>query len=115
MCTSPLLDSPSVDVTLLSRCLSNVEYSTCKFYKEVDQVKTSYEVASREYGKPILLIHALSKPIRSECKFYKLMSHESGSYLAACEVLRRYLNIYEVNLCASHWNDCPFRRLGESL
>lgn len=115
ICTSPSLDTPSADVTLLSRCLSSVEYATCKFYKNADQLRVQYETASREYGKPILIIHALNKPVRSECRFYRLLGHESGSHLAACDILKRYLNVYEVNLCASYWSECPFRRLGEAL
>ena len=112
LCTSPLLDKPTTDVTLLSRCLSNVEYSTCRFFKELNQSVSTRE-EGKEYGRPILIIHGLTKPLRSECKFFKLFTHESGNYLAACDILRRYLNLYEVDLCIKYWSECPFRKCGD--
>ncbi|MEM0453303.1 MAG: hypothetical protein QXO98_01400 [Sulfolobales archaeon] len=109
-----MLDKPSSDVTLISRCLSTTEYTSCKFFRE-SQISPSliHEQIGREYGRPILMIHGLTKPEKSECQFFKLVSHESGNYLAACDVLRRYLSIYEVRLCAQLWADCPYRRQAE--
>lgn len=98
----------------MSRCLSSSEFISCKFFKESQTgVSVTHEQVGREYGRPIIMIHGLKKPERSECKFFKLISHESGNYLAACDVLRRYLNIYEVSLCSQLWADCPYRKLAE--
>ncbi|MEM0361484.1 MAG: hypothetical protein QXY36_02460 [Sulfolobales archaeon] len=109
-----MLDKPTSDVTLTSRCLSPSEYASCKFFREAQPIKSViHEQVGREYGKPILMIHGLSRPEKSECKFFKLISHESGNYLAACDVLKRYLNIYEVRLCSQLWADCPYRKQAE--
>lgn len=109
-----MLDKPTSDVTLTSRCLSPSEYASCKFFREAQPAKSVlHEQVGREYGKPILMIHGLSRPEKSECKFFKLISHESGNYLAACDVLKRYLNIYEVRLCGQLWVDCPYRKQAE--
>ncbi len=114
LCTSPALDKPSSDVTLPSRCLGQ-GYTTCKFFRDVDTSIIPEAKSGREYGRPILMIHGLNKPMKSDCKYFRLLNHESGSYLAACEVLKRYLNIYEVPLCINYWNDCPFRKLQDEI
>lgn len=115
LCTSPALDKPTADVTLPSRCLSQ-GYTTCRFFKDISTSPTTSDArSSREYGRPILMIHGLNKPMKSDCKYFKLLNHESGSYLAACEVLKRYLNMYEVSLCVDYWNDCPFRKLQDEI
>ncbi|MCS7108329.1 MAG: hypothetical protein RMH77_05695 [Sulfolobales archaeon] len=72
-----------------------------------------HDQVGREYGRPILMIHGLSKPEKSDCRFYRLFTHESGNYLAACHLLRRYLNIYEARLCNQYWADCPYRKQAE--
>ncbi len=98
-------------MTLTSRCLSPSEFISCKFFRESQAgVGVIHEQIGREYGRPIVMIHGLRKPERSECKFFKLISHESGNYLAACDVLRRYLNMYEVRLCSQLWVDCSYRK-----
>lgn len=116
LCTSPILERPSSDITLPSRCAGGPEtYVSCRFYKDIEESKVENRHVIRDYGKPILIIHGLSKSMKSDCPFFKLLAHESGAYLAVCEVLKRFLNVYEVSICANYWNDCPLKRLGMRL
>jgi len=114
LCTSPALDEPSKDPVIPSICLSNREvYSKCRYYREVSGREP--REFSGKYGKPLLLIHSISRIPRSMCEYFVVEKHESGTYLAACHVLDRYLTRYEVHLCENHWKDCPYRKIGIKL
>lgn len=111
VCTSPMLDSPSNEPVIPARCLGDENiYRTCRYYKEPGDTIKPYRPGF--FGKPLLLIHSISRVPRSECDFFVVEKHESGCYLAACKVLGRYLTRYEVALCESHWDSCPYRRVG---
>ena len=113
VCTSPLLESPSPDPVIPSICLSDDSYVRCRYY--VEPRGREVRGFSGRFGKPLLLIHSISRLPRSNCEFFIVEKHESGAYLAACEVLRRYLTRYEVRLCEEYWRDCPYRRIGRRL
>ncbi len=110
MCTSPLLDTPSADPVIPQRCLSDASYKDCKYFKDLSESNIS-----PNYGKPLLLIHSLSTQPRCSCEYFIYTQHESGTYVAACKVLRRYLTRYEVKLCEKKWRECPFRKIGLKL
>lgn len=111
LCTSPLLESPSADPVIPQKCLSEVSYRDCKYYKETGKE----EVTTLGFGKPLLLIHSLSKKPQCNCEFLVIIQHESGAYIAGCKVLCRYLTRYEVKLCEKKWQECPFRKVGIKL
>jgi hypothetical protein len=118
MCTSPLLETPSSDPVLIARCLGSSEvYGRCRYYTEPkgESLEMKRAIGVRKLGKPLLLIHSISEPLKSKCDFYSLIRHESGSYLASCSVLGRYLTRYEASLCVKGWEDCPFRKMGIKL
>lgn len=108
-CTSPALGGgPDNSVINVSVCLGGPEqYTRCKFY--VAPPKDS-SASLKRYGKPLMLINSLPKEPRSGCEFFRVIRHDSGVFLASCEVLGRYLTRYEVSLCEKYWRDCPFRR-----
>ena len=113
-CTSPALERPSTDPVIPQKCLGDeTVYRACKYYREPTSIslKAAQPYISK-FGKPLLLIHSLSKKPSSGCKFFIVEKHESGAYLAACDVLGRYLTRYEVPLCERHWENCPYRRVG---
>ena len=110
MCTSPLLGEPSRDVVDYSTCLGDESvYKGCRFYTESSPRRRE---RVGPMGKPLLLVHSLSTKPKSGCEFFFVEEHESGSYLAGCEVLGRYLTRYDVKLCEKHWIDCPYRKIG---
>ena len=117
-CHSPALGEPSSDPVINAVCLgSEAVYKKCPFYRERAEVRREEGVRRRsgKYGRPLLLIHSLKKCPKSDCEFFVVEEDESGAYLAACNVLRRYLTRYEVPLCENHWKDCPYRRIGITI
>lgn len=94
-------------------------YKKCPFYRERAEVKRGKEGVRRrsgKYGRPLLLVHSLQKKRpKSGCEFFVVEEDESGAYLAACDVLGRYLTRYEVPLCENHWRECPYRKIGVTI
>jgi len=114
LCTSPLLEEPSKDPVIPSICSSIKEvYSKCRYY--VEPATKEPKEFSGKYGRPVLLIHSLTKPLRSNCEFFIIEKYEENVYIAACRVLNRYLTRYEVDTCIKHWKECPYRKLGLRL
>ncbi len=116
-CTSPALERPSQDPVIPSVCLGDEPvYRLCKFYREPTTLgRLPGRVYPSKFGKPLLLIHSLKEEPKSGCEFFVVEKHESGAYLAGCEVLGRYLTRYEVPLCEKSWQDCPYRKIGLAL
>ena len=77
--------------------------------------KEGFREFSGRYGKPLLLIHSISYLPKSSCEYFVVERHESGTFLAACHVLNRYLTRYEAKLCETHWKECPYRKVGMRL
>ncbi len=114
-CTSPALEHPSKDPVIQDKCLGDeLLYKTCKYYREPAARKAGGSLIAK-FGRPLLLIHSISVKPSSGCEFFKVEKHETGSYLAACEVLGRYLTRYEVSLCEKKWVECPYRKVGQVL
>lgn len=112
-CTSPLLDAPSADVVNKIQCLGGREvYAQCRYYRETQVIR---EGGYDEFGKPFLMVHGIDKPPEIFCEFAKIFKHEQGKYLAGCRALGRFLGIHEVDLCSTHWKQCPYRRIGLRL
>ncbi len=115
-CTSPALERPSTDPVISTKCTGDeVIYRACKYFREPSTSLTAGRTYPSKYGKPLLLIHSLTRKPSSNCEFFIIEKHESGAYLAACDVLGRYLTRYEVPLCEKHWDNCPYRRVGLTL
>ncbi len=119
-CHSPALGEPSSDPVINAVCLgSEAVYKKCPFYRERAEVKRGEEGVRRrsgKYGRPLLLVHSLQKKRpKSGCEFFVVEEDESGAYLAACDVLGRYLTRYEVPLCENHWRECPYRKIGVTI
>ncbi len=109
MCTSPVFREPTPDPVVHTVCLgSESVYRGCRYFRE-------RESDLSRFGKPLLLIHSLEGEMKSDCEFYVLGKHETGSYLAACEILGRLLTRYEVRLCVNYWRNCPYRKIGLRL
>jgi uncharacterized RmlC-like cupin family protein len=96
------------------KCLGDeTVYKACKYYREPTSLSlTQGKLYQSRFGRPLLLIHSLTIKPNSPCEFFVVEKHESGVYLAGCEVLGRYLTRYEVPLCEKHWDECPYRRVG---
>lgn len=111
MCNSPILESPSNEPVIPLKCLGDESaYKSCRYYREEESTVRSYRPGF--FGKPLLLIHSINNIPKSGCEFIIVEKHESGCYLVACKVISRYLTRYEVGLCETHWQDCPYRKIG---
>ncbi len=118
LCTSPKLENPSSDPVMPHRCLGAEEvYSKCRYYSTEEKVKlkpVTPTSAISIFGKPLALLHAIRQKPSSECEYFEVK--DTGEhYLAGCKVLRRYLTIYEVDLCNKYWRECPYRRIEKSV
>lgn len=112
-CTSPSLETPTTDVVNKITCLGGREvYSRCRYYREDRKVK---EGGYEEFGRPFLMVHGLDKPPETSCDFARIFKLEQGRYVAGCAILKRFLGVHEVGLCESHWEQCPYRKLGLRL
>ncbi|MEM1649573.1 MAG: hypothetical protein QXX47_01690 [Sulfolobales archaeon] len=66
-------------------------------------------------------IYAIRNPreYRSDCTYYELRSveirKETIITAAYCKSLRRYLTIYEAELCVRNWDKCPYRIIENSV
>ena len=107
-CCSPLLASPTASPVSLLKCLTS-SHTGCEFYVPPEGGRESAEDRSR-YGSYLIVIHGLKEKPKCDCPFFKVFKDEKGVWLAACDVLGRYLTRYEVPKCVKYWRDCPFRR-----
>ncbi|MEB3816421.1 MAG: hypothetical protein LRS46_00550 [Desulfurococcales archaeon] len=60
-------------------------------------------------------IFLLGRKPSSQCEYFKVEKTSEGRYAAYCEVLGRYLTVYQVEKCEKYWRTCPYRRFGGFL
>jgi hypothetical protein len=107
-CVSPVLGTPSQDVTSPNRCFNS--FNTCRFYVNNEEEKgglKKFEAPSKEvkfYSK----INLLSEELRSGCPNYELIRLEKGN-IARCTVLDRALTPSQARMCSKMWEMCPYR------
>ncbi len=111
VCTSPKIPRPTSAVVNPSRCLSNSEYKTCKYYVEQEEQKNLEYFGDKikKELKPYPPIHYLERPLKSDCPYYQLLSF-GGYYIAKCEILGRLLTKHEVLICSKYWESCPISK-----
>ncbi|QKQ99357.1 hypothetical protein GWK48_02175 [Metallosphaera tengchongensis] len=107
-CTSPMLDTPTADVTSPNRCFNS--FKGCRYFVDTGEEKQGLELyqSVEQEIKFYPLVNVMESPLESSCENYRPMRTGKG-YVAFCTALGRILTVTNAEMCSKYWRSCPYR------